>query len=148
MWLSRKRLILAVTIPLAVLGLLDVLVMYPDYIAGKRYIHDMRRDARGPWPRDRVGQAVIVRCPPGSGNWPAIEGELRNLLGRTNVGYFDGRECSNSRCSLFFYGPDARKLLDTVTPVLKESQVTRQASVFTRLGRGDANTGVMQEIRW
>jgi hypothetical protein len=130
------------------LGALAVLVVHADRRAGKRYFRDLKRDARGPWPKERVEQAVIVRCPTGSGDVSGIEGPLRDVLQKNGLGYFDGAECLDSRCSLFFYGPDARKLLEAVRPILKASAVTSQASVLLRLGRGDSSPSVMQEARW
>jgi hypothetical protein len=129
-------------------GALAVLVVHADRRAATRYLRDLRRDARGPWPKERVEQAVIVRCPTRSGDVSGIEGPLRDALQKDSVGYFDGAECLDSRCSLFLYGPDARKLLETVSPTLKASAVTSQASVFLRLGRGDSSPSVIQEARW
>jgi hypothetical protein len=148
MRLPRKRFVIALTILLAMLGVMAILVVQVDRRAGERYFRDLKRDARGPWPKERVEQAVIVRCPTGSGDVSAIEGPLRDVLQKTNLGYFDGAECLDARCSLFFYGPDAKKLLETVRPILKASIATSQASVLLRLGRGDSSSGVLQEARW
>ena len=148
MRLRRRGFVIALTVLLAMFGALAVLVVHADRRAATRYLRDLRRDARGPWPKERVEQAVIVRCPTGSGDVSAIEGPLRDALQRTNLGYFDSAECLDSRCSLFFYGPDATKLLETVRPILKASAATSQASVFLRLGRGDSRPSVMQEARW
>jgi hypothetical protein len=148
MWLPPRRWVFAATILLALICGLAVLVVYPDYRAGKRYIRDLKRDARGPWPSDSVAQAVIVRCPTGSSDVSVVEAQLRDLLTKNALGHVDGSECLDARCSLFLYGPDARQLFEAVRPVLKESLATRHASIFLRLGRGDANAPVMDEARW
>ena len=148
MRLPRRRFVIALSILLAMLGVLAILVVQVDRRAGERYFRDLKRDARGPWPKERVEQAVIVRCPSGSGEVSAIEGPLRDALQKTNLGYYDGAECPDRRCSLFFYGPDARKLFEMVSPILKTSAATNQASVLLRLGRGDSSPSVMQEARW
>jgi predicted LPLAT superfamily acyltransferase len=61
MRLPRRGFVIALTILLAMVGALAVLVVRADRQAGKRYFRDLKRDARGPWPKERVEQAVISR---------------------------------------------------------------------------------------
>ena len=143
---SRGKWVLAAGLLVGTATMLAVVAMYflvyVDWRATQHQMMWSKREAHGPWPKDRVGQAVIVSFP-GSGNLTTIEKELAPVLTWNSVGYFDGSECVGNRCSMFMYGPRATEVLEVVRPILKQDPVTSAATVLLRLGPPTANPVVL-----
>jgi hypothetical protein len=149
----RNRLILlAAVLAILVVGIVT-LSNLADYRAAQFYIHRLKRQAQGPWPKETVAQAVIVTLDrtflassPPRDDFSAIGAQLREVLEKAKVGHFDGSECAHARCALFMYGPDARKLFDVVRPVLRQTPVTVGASVELRIGSADAQPISVEKV--
>jgi hypothetical protein len=140
---KRWLLIVGAIVAIAV-GSLFFLVALADHRAAQAYIQQLTRGPRGPWPKDSVAQAVIVRLNHGVGQRQvdqeaiaAVGAELSALLVNSSVGKYDGSECARNRCALYLYGPDAEALFELVRDILRRSPVTAQASVDLRLGSAD-----------
>jgi hypothetical protein len=121
---------------------LACVVMYVNCREFQREMGWSLREARGPWPKERVGEAVIVSFPR-TNDLSSIERELAEVLKKEDVGYFDGSECLRTRCSMFMYGPAAVPLLDVVRPILKESPQIRAGTVYLRLSPVRENHAVL-----
>jgi hypothetical protein len=142
---SRKKWILMVGLAVSLAVALVSVVTYVDWREGQRFSAALRREAHGPWPKDRVGQAMIVSFRP-SADLSAIEEELAVVLVKQNVGYFDGSECSRTRCTMFMYGPDAAALLEVARPVLRQGGAGL-ASVDLRLGPGGGDPLAIRRVK-
>jgi len=149
----RNRLILLAAVLLILVIGFAALSNLADYRAAQFYIHGLKRQAQGPWPREAVAQAVIVtldRAVLASSlpreDFSVIGAQLKEVLETAKVGHFDGSECVRGRCALFMYGPDARQLFDVVGPVLRQAQVTVGASVELRIGSADAKSISVEKV--
>ncbi len=60
----------------------------------------------------------------------ALTDELSEALDREGVGEFDGDEIGGGTCTLFFAGPDPRKILQVIQPVLRRSPFGRGAEAI------------------
>ena len=144
MAMRRKTGILLIAVPVLLVAGLVAAAQLANYRAAQDYFHRLKREARGPWPRETVAQAVVVTLgfsaqgPPAANNLAALGDDLREVLEKTRVGHFDGSECLHGRCALFMYGPDAEKVFEAVKPVLHQATLTSGASVELRLGSADA----------
>lgn len=65
-----------------------------------------------------------------------LEEELLEIIGKSNVGEYDGNEIAddNSEGSYYMYGPDADKLFSTVEPVLRKAIFLKGAKVLMHYG--------------
>jgi hypothetical protein len=145
MVMRRRTWILLVAVPVLLVAGLLLVAQLANYRAAQDYVHRLKREAQGPWPKETVAQAVVVTLgfsAQSSATAPAdlatLGGHLREVLAKAGVGQFDGTECLHGRCALFMYGPDADKVFDAVKPVLRQEPVTSGASVELRLGPADA----------
>jgi hypothetical protein len=141
---TKRWLLMAGAIVTIAVGSLFLLVVIADHRARQAYVQQLTRRTRGPWPKESVAQAVIVRLDHGVGERQsdqdaiaAVGAELSALLVNSSVGKYDGSECVRSRCALYLYGPDAEALFELVRDILRRSPVTARASVDLRLGSAD-----------
>lgn len=63
-----------------------------------------------------------------------LEDKLEAEIAKNKVGEFDGNEIGRGECVLFMYGPDAKKLYDAISPVLKQSSLVKGGVVRIRFG--------------
>ena len=95
---SRGKWVLAAGLLVGTATMLAVVAMYflvyVDWRATQHQMMWSKREAHGPWPKDRVGQAVIVSFP-GSGNLTTIEKELGSSFSRRNC----ENRCPTWRCT-------------------------------------------------
>lgn len=61
-----------------------------------------------------------------------LEDELESLV--TPIGEFDGDEFGQGWATLYFYGPDADRIADTITPALLASNPRPGSHLFRRHG--------------
>ena len=130
------------------------LVALADHRAAQAYMQQLTRKPHGPWPKESVAEAVIVRLDHGIGQRQsdqeaiaAVGAELSELLSNSPVGKYDGSECVRNRCALYLYGPDAEALFQLVRESLRRSPVTAHSSVDLRLGPADLK-GMTIAKRW
>lgn len=69
----------------------------------------------------------------GSG-FTTLEDQLIELLARTKCGEFDGNEISETKATLFMYGPDADLLFSTIEGTLRAYPLCKGARVEIRPG--------------
>lgn len=74
----------------------------------------------------------------------ALSDELSDLLEQSGVGEFDGDEIGSGSCTLFFAGPDPRRILQLIQPVLRRSPFGRGAEAI--LGYGEDGKPVRTRI--
>ena len=141
---TKKWVLIASAIVAVLVGSFCFLVVLADYRAMQAYMQQLTRRPSGPWPKESVAQAVIVRLHLGIGRKQsdqeaiaAVGAKLSALLSNSSVGKYDGSECVRNRCALYLYGPDAEALFELVRDILRRSPVTAQASVDLRLGSAD-----------
>ena len=65
----------------------------------------------------------------------ALADELSAVLEESGAGEFDGDEIGSGSCTLFFAGPDPRRILQVIQPVLRRSPFGRGAEAI--LGYGE-----------
>ena len=63
-----------------------------------------------------------------------IEDQLIEVLGRDNLGEFDGNEVGPTETTLFLYGPDAERLFVGVEQTLRDYPLCQGARVIIRRG--------------
>ncbi|MEY4674594.1 MAG: hypothetical protein RL148_2378 [Planctomycetota bacterium] len=63
-----------------------------------------------------------------------LSDELADAVETAGVGEFDGDETGGGTCTLFFAGPDPRKILQTIQPVLRRSAFSRGAEAVMGFG--------------
>jgi hypothetical protein len=141
---TTKWLLVVVAIVGIAVGTFCLLVALANQRAAEAYVQQMTRRPHGPWLKESVAQAVIVRLDHGVGQRQsdqqaiaAVGAELSKLLSNSSVGKYDGSECVRNRCALYLYGPDAEALFQLVRESLRRSPVTAHASVDLRLGSAD-----------
>lgn len=68
--------------------------------------------------------------------------ELEKAVEAAGVGEVDGNEIAvdGSDGSYFLYGPDADRLFEVILPLLKMSELCKDAQVVLRYGPADDNT--------
>lgn len=74
----------------------------------------------------------------------ALSDELSEVLEQSGAGEFDGDEIGGGSCTLFFAGPDPRRILQVIQPVLRRSPFGRGAEAI--LGYGDDGKPVRTSI--
>ena len=74
----------------------------------------------------------------------ALAEELSAILEESGVGEYDGEEIGGGSCTLFFAGPDPRRILQVIQPVLRHSPFGRGAEAI--LGYGDDGKAVRTRI--
>lgn len=84
-------------------------------------------------------QAVIIKCKYGSRNLDALYGLEDRLAAKIEiekVGEYDGNEIAfdGSEATLYMYGPDADKLLETIRPILENTPFMKGAIARVRYG--------------
>ncbi len=67
-----------------------------------------------------------------------LEDRLIDVIGRENLGEFDGNEIGPTETTLYMYGPDAEKLFDAIEPDLRGYPLCQNARVVIRRGRPGA----------
>lgn len=93
-------------------------------------------------PGEIVEQAVIVRFAPVPRNLDGLyrlEDQLTDVLGRSGYGEYDGHDIAlDGRDGyLYFYGPDADRILAAVQPLLRATSFLRGAVATKRYGPPD-----------
>ena len=142
---THRALLSVVAIVVLVVGGFWFAVVFPNYRAAQTYQQQLRREPSGPWPKESVAEAVIVRLPfPVGQNGDdhdgiaAVGAQLSELLTNSSLGKYDGAECVRNRCALYLYGPEAEALFERVRGVLRDSPITANASIVLRLGPIDS----------
>lgn len=76
-----------------------------------------------------------------------LEEELENLLDR-RVGLCDGHEVGGEPAegTLFLYGPDARRLFETVVPALRRASFMKRPTATLRFGSVEDDNAREEEI--
>ena len=141
----NRTLLSVVAIAVLVVGGFWFVVVFGNYRAAQTYEQQLRRAPRGPWPKESVAEAVVVRLPFPIGQKgedhegiAAVGAQLSELLSNSSLGKYDGSECVRNRCALYLYGPDAEALYARVRGVLQASPITANSSVDLRLGPIDS----------
>jgi len=77
----------------------------------------------------------------------SLEDELEDLLDE-RIGLCDGHEVGGEPAegTLFFYGPDARRLFDTVAPVLRRASFMKRPTATLRFGPAEDYSAREEEI--
>lgn len=88
-------------------------------------------------------QAVIVKFHYGAtdlGPMFALEDRLKKAIEVANVGEYDGNEIATdgSEGTLYMYGPDADRLYEVVSPILRKAPFMKGAEAIKRYGAPEA----------
>jgi hypothetical protein len=82
-----------------------------------------------------------------------LEDQLMAAIQHAKAGEFDGNEIGPEEFVLYMYGPDAEQLFKVVEPILRSSELVREATALirpgppgtaasrVRLGRGELGPG-------